>query len=114
MEIRNRVGRVGCITSRSSLESNAGERPVCLLNSRSPMLLRSRSRRNFAPMAYLLSPSAMVFDSFIEFVFLAWLLMAGFFLSRKRSLSGFFTVKHNFLMIKVYPGRQTGTERKTI
>src|ERR1051325_5181646 len=61
MAIRNSVGSVGCIRSRSSFESKAGERPVCLLNSGRPMLLRRRSRLNFAPMAYLPSPSAMAY-----------------------------------------------------
>ena len=46
MAMRNSVGSVGCITSRSSFESSAGESPVCLPNSTSPMLLRSRSRRS--------------------------------------------------------------------
>ena len=39
MAMRNSVGSVGCITSRSSLESSAGERPVCLLNSSKPHAL---------------------------------------------------------------------------
>src|SRR5579885_695628 len=34
--MRRRVGRVGCIRSRSSFDSSDGERPVCLLSSLNP------------------------------------------------------------------------------
>ena len=47
--MRSNVARVGCIRSRSSFESSAGDRPVCFPNSTSPMLLRRRRRRILLP-----------------------------------------------------------------
>ena len=105
MEIRNSVGRVGCITSRSSFESSAGESPVCLLNSSSPMLLRSRSRRNLLPIAYFLSPVAMVSDSMAIIVFLSLPVPGVFFPLGKSNFPIFFTVKHIFFKIKSWPKR---------
>ena len=66
IEMRNNVGRVGCITSRSSLESSAGESPVCLLSCSSPMLLCNRSRRSLLPIAYLFRPLVMVSDAILK------------------------------------------------
>jgi serine/threonine protein kinase len=49
--IRSSVGSVGNSLPRSSFESIAAERPVCLPNSTSPMLLRKRRLRSFSPRA---------------------------------------------------------------
>jgi hypothetical protein len=60
MAMRKSVGRVGNNFPLSSFDSKAAERPVCLPNSTSPMLLRSRMERSFSPIEYRPKPSEIV------------------------------------------------------
>ena len=50
--IRNSVGSVGTSLPRSIFDSSAGERPLWLPSSTSPIFFFSRSARSLAPMAY--------------------------------------------------------------
>ena len=85
------------------LESNAGESPVCLLNSCSPILLRNRSRRSLFPIPYFFSPAVIVSDAIWMFVFLSRPVPPIFFRSGKPARPKFLTVKHFFLKIKSWP-----------
>lgn len=76
------------------------------------MLLRRRSRLSLAPMPYLLSPSAIVFDCLTKVVFPSGPFCGQFFLGKKGSFLLFFTVKNLFSKIKSWREKKTRPVRE--
>ena len=100
--IRNKVGSVGCITSRSSFESSAVESPVCLLNLHQPHALAQPEPPHYAANRVFIEACCNCGRGHkIEIVFPQAVAVSGVIFPLKKDSSPlFFTVKHTFFRIK--------------